>query len=628
MLVAAGIAATAVGTPSSSTSASSSASADPSATVVAPVPPPPATPTPLPVATHNVTKKWTSKDAENFWTAARLESATEVGPQGPRGGSATRAETKGAAQPHTMTLTRPAAAKKGADGEYFDGTPTVGLLFLTGAGMEAHFCTASVVQSPGSNLILTAAHCTGGDNAIFIPRYQRGKSADDQPHGAFAVDRWFRDSRYRANDRGPMSDLDFAFARVKPNTKGVEVQKATGGGNKLTRTPGYNNSVSVIGYPKHAYNPGDRALRCPKTATTRLTGYKQMRMECGGFYGGTSGSPWLLDFNASTGTGKVIGNIGGWNGGGPAGGPGYDRISFSPYYDDAIFKLYDDAVNNRTPQNGPRPYTMHRDGGSTWVGAQNLATGDYTGDGKSDMIVVWSTGEVTLYTGNGRGGFSGETVLKAKNKTWPMVRSITGGNFAGGGLSDLVVRWVDGEVSLYTDVSPANGLSKETELKAKGAWKNVTEIVAGRFSGNKKTDDLLARWSDGRVTLYTDVDAGAKLKREKQLRPKSDAWKGATVLASGDFTGNDNWDVLVRWKNGGLTLFTDVSQSAKLDKGLQMKGANNTWPSARPATAGSFSANGYPDDLIVRWIDGEVTLYSDNGKSLGKETQLVPPRVK
>lgn len=62
-------------------------------------------------------------------------------------------------------------------------------------------------------------------------------------------------------------------------------------------------------------------------------------MECGGFYGGTSGSPWLSDFDDDSGTGRIIGVIGGLNGGGPK-GPDADRISYSPYFGTKILNLY------------------------------------------------------------------------------------------------------------------------------------------------------------------------------------------------------------------------------------------------------------------------------------------------
>ncbi|MET9292048.1 trypsin-like peptidase domain-containing protein [Streptomyces sp. NPDC003077] len=598
-------------------------------------------------------RTWTSEKAEEFWTARRLASATPVEPErnGPaRGGTATPAGNFAvrasaghsvvralAAAPATYgsvaTVQSAAVRTVAGKGQYFGGIRTVGLLFFmrdgkaTPQAMEAHFCTASVVQSPGRNLILTAGHCIGGSNAVFIPQYKQGKSAEQQPFGAFPLDRWFRDSRYPANLRGPQSDLDFAFGRVKPNSARKPVETAVGGANKLTRTPSYNTTVTVIGYPHHKHNPGDQAIKCDRAATTRLTGYQQMRMDCAGFYGGTSGSPWLLDFNTATGTGKVVGNIGGWNGGGRA--DNSDRISFSPFYGDDIFKLYDDAVHDRASNRGKTPYSMHGEGGSTWQNARYLAAGDFTGDGRGDLLAVWADGGVTVYHGDGLGGFNGESRLQGSNKNWQNVRAVTGGSFTGGKLSDLVVRFADGKLSLFTDVSPTTKFGKETQLARSSTWQHADQIVAGRFNGSQAIDDLVVRWSDGEISLYTDVNPANKVTKEKRLQPAAASWKQATMLVSGNFAGNANSDIMVRWADGTRELYQDVSQSTtfKAGTGKKLQAKNNLWPNSRAAVAGSFTANGRPDDLVVRWSDGELSLYAETTTALGKERQLVPPKV-
>jgi hypothetical protein len=78
-------------------------------------------------------------------------------------------------------------------GQAFAGTPAVGALFTTSAGqLGQHFCTASVVDSPAGDLVITAAHCVTGTSGTieFVPGYDRGS----QPYGAWTVtssDQWF-----------------------------------------------------------------------------------------------------------------------------------------------------------------------------------------------------------------------------------------------------------------------------------------------------------------------------------------------------------------------------------------------------------------------------------------------------
>lgn len=257
---------------------------------------------------------WSNEDAAAFWTAERMASAT---PSDERRPSVTR----------ERALVRRATP--------FAGIPAVGVLFSLGSGMRTHQCTASVVRSPHHNVILTAAHCGTGTHQAFVPMYDRHRDGRHQPYGVWAVAHGWRSVRYSYYGTG--SNLDVAFLRVRPDARGRNVQDRTGG-NRLTRTRGYVHRVTVIGYPAATRRHPDRAITCT-TTSTRLRGLRQMRIRCGGFYGGTSGAPWLVRYNARTRTGDVIGNIGGRDGGGPD-----DVISYSPLYGAAVMRLYEQAT--------------------------------------------------------------------------------------------------------------------------------------------------------------------------------------------------------------------------------------------------------------------------------------------
>ncbi|MFJ9414221.1 trypsin-like serine peptidase [Streptomyces sp. NPDC101227] len=273
---------------------------------------------------------WTSKDAAAYWTPERMAAAIAHAPGRARPRTTPVPPAGAAARPPAKPQLAPTA-------RHFGGVPSVGVLFTVDSDAKTHHCTASVVHSPQGNLILTAGHCNPGTRAAFVPQYRSG--ATTQPYGIWAIGETF-DYADRGTT-GDGADLDFAFATVAPDARGRTVESVTGG-NTLAATPGYTNKVTVIGYPSVRNDPQDRAVRCD-TRTTRLTGTRQLRMECGGFYGGTSGSPWLTHFDERTRTGQIIGLIGGLNGGGPT-GPHSDRTSYSPYFDAAIFDLYARAI--------------------------------------------------------------------------------------------------------------------------------------------------------------------------------------------------------------------------------------------------------------------------------------------
>ncbi|WP_406001050.1 trypsin-like serine peptidase [Streptomyces sp. NBC_00829] len=206
-----------------------------------------------------------------------------------------------------------AASSSGVkQGEYFGGLPMVGTFFYKGRelGGKLTYCTGSVVHSRTRDLVLTAGHCAVSlkvaNNRIFVPQYRHGDGADKQPSGVFPVHDdgdVFIDPRYKKNTKLPVSDLDVAFVRVGANSKGKAAEDATGA---LTFTPtaGYSHQVTVVGYPSsQEHNKDHKAFRC-ETSTRRLPGFRQMRMECGGFYGGVSGGPWITDYDAGSRKGR------------------------------------------------------------------------------------------------------------------------------------------------------------------------------------------------------------------------------------------------------------------------------------------------------------------------------------
>ncbi|MFC9819155.1 trypsin-like peptidase domain-containing protein [Streptomyces erythrochromogenes] len=249
------------------------------------------------------------------------------------------------APPVRPALPRIPAAGPGV-GQDFGGLPVVGRMFLVKGG-GSYFCTASVVASPGRNLVISAAHCLLGadtQQVAFVPQYTRAKP---RPFGMFPVVRtaagrsriWI-DQRYRAQGVNRAAALDVAFAQVGPGPKGRRVQDVVGG-NRLVTGAGYAHArATLIGHPSTAARPRLCVNRTTKytSADARIPG-SFLRIACTGYPGGTSGGPFLLRLDGRTGTGDVVGVIGGWKTGGDK-----PDVSYSSYFGADIRKLYQKAV--------------------------------------------------------------------------------------------------------------------------------------------------------------------------------------------------------------------------------------------------------------------------------------------
>jgi V8-like Glu-specific endopeptidase len=201
----------------------------------------------------------------------------------------------------------------------------IGVLQLAGQG-NARSCTASVVDSPSRNLLITAAHCvySADDGPVsglaFLPGYRNGAG----PLGSWSVSKVIVDPHWQNNED---PEYDVAFLTVAPNGNGQQIEDAVGGGTPLGLNRGFGLPVTVTGYPLDHEEP----ITCEATTTAQSN--TQEEFDCAGFSDGTSGSPWL------TGDGQLVGVIGGYQQGGDS-----PDISYSVSFDARISALFQQAT--------------------------------------------------------------------------------------------------------------------------------------------------------------------------------------------------------------------------------------------------------------------------------------------
>jgi V8-like Glu-specific endopeptidase len=207
---------------------------------------------------------------------------------------------------------------------------TVGALFtLTRDGeLGDHFCTGSVVDSPGGDLILTAAHCVSQSSVgtvVFVPGYGSGKGS----FGNWTVTRVIVDAKW-SSSRDP--DDDFAFLVVGQAGATTPIEDLTGGEVIGIDEPA-GRAVEVAGYPNGLGQP----ISCENTALSFSP--TQYQFNCDGFTDGTSGSPLLAGGIAAGGADTVIGVIGGYQKGGATA-----SVSYAARFSTNLAGLYRQAL--------------------------------------------------------------------------------------------------------------------------------------------------------------------------------------------------------------------------------------------------------------------------------------------
>jgi V8-like Glu-specific endopeptidase len=228
-------------------------------------------------------------------------------------------------------VTSAARGDSDAVGMPFSGTAAVGALFSTSGGtVGTHFCTASVIDSPAGNLLITAAHCLAGrslgpaGSVVFAPGYHDGSF----PYGTWPVTAEYVDQTWQ-QDQDPDDDVAFLVAGLP----GADLQTRTGAETLMVdQSP---EPVQVIGYPDGAQEP----ITCTGPASA-FHGASQFVFDCDNYTNGTSGGPFLAHVSPVTGNGRVIGVIGGYQQGGDS-----PDVSYSPRFSGAIQSLYVTAVS-------------------------------------------------------------------------------------------------------------------------------------------------------------------------------------------------------------------------------------------------------------------------------------------
>jgi hypothetical protein len=227
------------------------------------------------------------------------------------------------------------------DAASFSGLPQVGALFQGAWRSEPHFCTASVVDSASGDVIATAAHCLSGDakDLEFVPMYHDGQA----PYGEWNVTGAYVSQRWLVH-QDPQAD--FAFLTVSSRDIGGKertLESVVGGDQLIVGTQPPQWTV-VVGYPAGS---GGGPVICLNQAVTRH-GYPSFR--CGGFVDGTSGGPWLADYDTQTGQGDLYGVTGGRYQGGCV-----NWVSYSSSFDADTRTVYEQAVTGQPGEVIPSP---------------------------------------------------------------------------------------------------------------------------------------------------------------------------------------------------------------------------------------------------------------------------------
>lgn len=179
---------------------------------------------------------------------------------------------------------------------------------------EDTWCSAAAVNSNSKRVVITASHCLhsgkGGrfnGNVVFAP----GANGQTNPLGIWQAStlrvspEWVAGGgRYLDVNTAPAYANDVAFVTLFSGGNNNQRIVDAVGGHGLTYNGGYVFDASVFGYPQNN-NGGRTMVGCAGPPTRMDTNFPQRLLLNCNFNGGSSGGPWLDQYNNSTGYGIV-----------------------------------------------------------------------------------------------------------------------------------------------------------------------------------------------------------------------------------------------------------------------------------------------------------------------------------
>jgi len=254
-------------------------------------------------------------------------------------------------------------------------------------------------------------------------------------------------------------------------------------------------------------------------------------------------------------------------------------------------------------------------GSWTWTGSPVFGfrtikwlIGDFNGDGKTDIAVTSTNGDILMRLSAGVGGFVQQTWVGTSNWDWWSSGGVTWtGDFDGDGKTDIASA-SGGNVLIL--LSTGRGFNNRT-WAVPNAWGGAGYTWVGDFNGDGKTD--IASANGGSVYVHLSTGSGF----DNQTWAVPNAWGGAGYTWVGDFNGDGKTDIASA--NGG-SVYVHLSTGSGFDN--QTWAVPNAWGGAGYTWVGDFNGDGKTD--IASANGGSVYVHLSTGSGFDNQTWAVP----
>jgi hypothetical protein len=247
-----------------------------------------------------------------------------------------------------------------------------------------------------------------------------------------------------------------------------------------------------------------------------------------------------------------------------------------------------------------------------------VGSGDFNGDGRSDILWRHDDGRLSNWLGRSDGGFTNNDAIAFANVSvsW---RVAAVDDFNGDGRADILWRNQDGRVSDW--LGRADGGFATNDAIALSAVSADWRVAgSGDLNGDGRAD-IVWRHEDGRITNWLGrTDGGFTNNDAVALAAVPASWK---VVGTGDFNGDGRSDILWRNDNGALSNWLGRADGGHTNNdAVAFASVVTSW---HVADTGDYNGDGR-SDILWRNDNGGLTTWlgrSDGSFSNNDDIALV-----
>jgi predicted RNA-binding protein with TRAM domain len=253
-----------------------------------------------------------------------------------------------------------------------------------------------------------------------------------------------------------------------------------------------------------------------------------------------------------------------------------------------------------------------------------FSPGDFTGDQKADVVAIEPNGDLSLYRGNGRGGFTG--ARSTVGIGWgSFTKVLSPGDFTGDHKADILAIRPNGDLVLYRG-DGLGGFIRHPDpwTRIGSGWAGFTKVFSpGDFTGDHKAD-IIAIKPNGDLYLYRGDGRGGFIGARSRF---GIGWGSFTkVLSPGDLTGDNKADLLAVKPNGDLALYRGNGLGGFIrhpDTGTRI---GIRWGIFTNVFSPADFTGDHKADILAVKPNGDLYLYRGNGIGgfIGIGTKIIP----